>query len=353
MAAQTGRWMIYGANGYTGELSAREAKRRGLTPVLAGRRREAVEALAAELGFEARIFGLGDASKVAEGLADIDAVLHCAGPFSATSAPMLAGCAAAGTHYTDITGEIAVFEAVHGRNAEWKAAGITAMPGVGFDVVPSDCLAAMLKRELPSATHLRMAFTSKHGRLSPGTSKTMIEGLGDGCKIRENGRIVSRPAAFKTEMIPFASGKKLATPIAWGDVSTAFYSTGIPNIEVYLGVSKAQVKQMKTGARLGWLLGMAPVQWILKKQIERKVKGPNAAERARDGMQLWGEVTDGAGGSMTIRIKTPEGYSLTAEAGVEAVSRIMKGDVPTGALTPSMAFGADFVTELTGVEVTK
>jgi short subunit dehydrogenase-like uncharacterized protein len=199
----SGTWMIYGANGYTGGLAARVAKDRNFSPVLAGRHAGHIRRLARELGFESRVFDLADAAVAATKLEGVAAVLHCAGPFSATSRPMLAACLRAGTHYLDITGEIAVLEDIHSRSQEIKEAGIVAIPGVGFDVVPTDCLAAMLKRELASATHLKLAFKPRYGKLSPGTAKTMFEGLPEGGRIRENGRIVKVPSAYKVETIPF------------------------------------------------------------------------------------------------------------------------------------------------------
>jgi len=239
------KWMIYGANGYTGRLAARVAKDRTFTPILAGRRAEQIQPLARELGFESRIFDLADPAVVAGNLEGVTAVLHCAGPFSATSRPMLAGCLRAKTHYLDITGEIAVFEDIHSRNEEFRNAGIVVVPGVGFDVVPTDCLAAMLKRELPSATHLKLAFKSRTGKLSPGTTKTMVEGLPEGGRVRRDGRIVKVPGAYKIEAVPFTEDlSATAVTIPWGDVSTAFYSTGIPNIEVFVGASDKQIKQM-------------------------------------------------------------------------------------------------------------
>jgi len=184
-------WMIYGANGYTGRLAARVATHRGLKPVLAGRHAGPIRSLADDLGCESRVFELHDPAVVATNLQGVAAVLHCAGPFSATSRPMLDGCLRAGTHYLDITGEIAVFEHIHSRGREIRDAGIIAIPGVGFDVVPTDCLAAMLKRELPSATHLKLAFMARDGKLSPGTAKTLVEGLPEGGRVRENGRVVN------------------------------------------------------------------------------------------------------------------------------------------------------------------
>lgn len=342
-------WLLYGANGYTGALTAREAKRRGMTPVLAGRNRAEVEALARELGFEARVFGLDDVNAVAGNLKDIAVVLHCAGPFSATARPMLEACARAGAHYLDITGEIDVFEYVHQHDAKWKQAGIIAMPGVGFDVVPTDCLAAMLKRELPDATHLRLAFKGLGAKLSPGTSKTMVEGLGEGTKMRRDGKIVAVP--FTTAKIPFEREPEFAVSIPWGDVSTAYYSTGIPNIEVYIGGPEKDLKRMNMPGPMRALVGLGFVKSLAKWWIGKSVKGPSDEERAAGASYVYGEATNAAGKKVAMRMKTPEGYTLTVDSSLEAVKRVLAGGIAPGALTPSMAFGADLVKELRNVRM--
>ena len=347
-------WMIYGANGYSGGLAARLAKSRGLQPVLAGRNAAEIAPLAAELGLEARVFGLSDAFETARNLAGIQAVLHCAGPFSATYKPMLDACIRSRTHYLDITGEIAVFEAIHARGAELRQAGIVAMPGVGFDVVPTDCLAAMLKREMPGATRLKLAFKSRNGKLSHGTTKTMVEGLPEGGKVRRDGRIVTVPTAYKVESLPFSVGDfSSAVTIPWGDVSTAYYSTGIPNIEVFLGVPEKQIRQMRLPGWLRWLAGRKLVQAFLKSQIGKRVKGPDDAERARGEMLIYGEASDEAGNRLALRLRTPEGYTLTADAALAALTRVLEGSLAPGAYTPSMAFGADFVLGLEGVKLSR
>jgi short subunit dehydrogenase-like uncharacterized protein len=348
------KWMIYGANGYTGRLAARFAKDRDLGPILAGRHAEPIGALAGDLGYESRIFDLADPAKVAANLEGVAAVLHCAGPFSATSGPMLAGCLRAGTHYLDITGEIAVFEDIHSRNQAIRDAGIVAIPGVGFDVVPTDCLAAMLKRELPSATHLRLAFKSRYGKLSPGTAKTMVEGLPEGGRVRKDGRIIKVAAAYKVETIPFTEDlSATAVTIPWGDVATAYYSTGIPNIEVLVGVPEKQIGKMRMPGFMRWLLGLAPVQAFMKAQIARRVKGPTDDQRARDEMYIYGEAWDDAGHKVAMRLRTREAYTLTAESGVKATLKVMEGRLAPGAYTPSMAFGADYVLDLEGTELSR
>jgi len=348
----SGKWMIYGANGYTGRLATRFARECKLSPVLAGRHAEPVQALAAEVGCESRVFDLADPGQVAANLEGIAAVLHCAGPFSATSRPMLAGCLRARTHYLDITGEIAVFEDIHSRNREIRDAGIVAVPGVGFDVVPTDCLAAMLKRVLPSATHLKLAFKSRFGKLSPGTAKTMVENLPEGGRIRRNGKIVKVPAAYKVETIAFTEDlSATAVTIPWGDVATAYYSTGIPNIEVFVGVPEKQIRQMKIPGVIRWLLGLAPAQAFIKAQIARRVKGPTDEQRANDEMYIYGEASDDAGHKVAMRLRTREGYTLTAESGVKATGIVMKSRLAPGTYTPSMAFGADYVLDLEGTQI--
>jgi short subunit dehydrogenase-like uncharacterized protein len=346
--------MIYGANGYTGGLAARYAKDHNLSPILAGRHGERIRPLADELGFASRVFDLANEVVATTNLEGVAAVLHCAGPFSATSRPMLAACLRAGTHYLDITGEIAVLEGIHARQEEIRHAGIVAIPGVGFDVVPTDCLAAMLKRDLPSATHLKLAFKPRYGKLSPGTTRTMFEGLPEGGRIRRDGRIVKVPPAYKVETIPFTESlSATAVTIPWGDVATAYYSTGIPNIEVFAGVSEKQIEKMKIPGFVCWLLGRAPVQAFLKGQIASRVKGPTDEQRARDEVYLYGEAWDGAGHRMALRLRTREGYTLTAEASVKATLRVIEDRPAPGAYTPSTAFGADYVLELEGATLSR
>lgn len=213
-------WMIYGANGYTGRLVAEQAQREGLTPLLGGRNPAALHALGSQLGLECRVFDLGDPQACREALDQVKVVAHCAGPFSATSTPMIAACRAAGTHYVDITGEIAVFEQAHAGDAEAREAGIVVCPGVGFDVIPTDCLAACLKEALPDAQRLALGFDTGSG-LSTGTAKTSVEGLKFGGKIRENGRLRDVPLGYKRRDIDFGRGLRHAVTIPWGDVATA------------------------------------------------------------------------------------------------------------------------------------
>lgn len=340
-------WMIYGANGYTGELIAREAVRRGLKPVLAGRSLSKIEPLARELGLEARGFALDDASEAARQLAGCGVVLHCAGPFSVTAAPMMQACLAAGAHYLDITGEIAVFELGQSLDAQAKAAGVVLCSGVGFDVIPTDCIAATLKAALPDATHLALGFDSRSGP-SAGTAKTSIEGLAQGGKAREAGRIVTVPLAHRVRRIDFGGGEKQAMTIPWGDVSTAFHSTGIPNIEVFIPASGGMIFGARFSRFIRPLLARPAVQRWLKARIEKTVKGPGEATRSRQPTFVWGEARNARGEVKTARVRTDNVYSLTITGALAVVDHLIQHQPPGGAYTPSKLVGADLVTRLPG-----
>lgn len=341
------QWMIYGANGYTGRLIAREARQRGLAPILAGRG-AAVAALAQELGWAHRRFDLADADAVRAGLDGIGLVLHCAGPFSATSAPMLEGCLSTGTHYLDITGEIDVFAHCHAQDARARARGVVVLPGAGFDVVPTDCLAAMLKRDLPTATHLVLAFEAGGGP-SPGTAKTSVEGLGKGGRVRIDGEVRRVPLAWKTRSFTRDGLPRTAMTIPWGDVYTAQVSTGIPNIEVYMAVPPATIARVRRLRRLGPLLDSAPVQWFLKRGVAKSVRGPSDDARAGTVTHVWGEVRDADGAERKRHLVVPNGYTLTATASLGIVEHLLRGTDAVGYRTPSQLMGPDYILSLPGV----
>ena len=343
-------WMIYGANGYTGRLMLAEAVRRGHHPVVGGRDPKAVAALAKEYGLAARSFCLTDAQTVSSALSGIPLVLHCAGPFSATCAPMLEGCLNNRTHYLDITGEIDVFAHCHAQHERAREAGIVVLPGSGFDVVPTDCVAAMLARELPDARELTLAFEAGGGA-SPGTAKTGVEGLAAGGRIRRDGALVTVPLAYKEREFLRDGVPRRAMTIPWGDVYTAYVSTGIPNIEVYMAAPPAQIAQTKRVRRLGWLLGLKPVQSLLKTQIGKRVAGPDASRRAATGAHVWGEVVHASGKGLALELDTPNGYELTVSASLGIAEHVLAKSPAGGYYTPSQLMGAEYVLSLPGVKL--
>lgn len=340
-------FLLYGANGYTGRLIAREAATRGLRPTLAGRNRVEIEALAAELSLPHIVAGLDDLAAVERAVEGHQAVLHCAGPFSRTSAPMAEACLRRRVHYLDITGEIGVFEALALRDRMAKERGVVLLPGTGFDVVPTDCLALHLKQRLPSATHLMLAFQARGG-MSRGTALTTLERAGQPGMVRRDGRLAEVPPGWKTRMVDFGQGPRLAVTIPWGDVATSWHSTAIPNVEVYLAAAPSLVRSLRLSRWIRPLLALPPVKALGRLGIRRREPGPSDAARASGSTVVVGEVRDAEGRIARAMCRGPEGYTFTMHSALAAVSRVMADPPPPGFQTPARAFGPDFALAVPG-----
>ncbi|HEY5836619.1 saccharopine dehydrogenase family protein [Streptomyces sp.] len=334
-------WLLYGATGYTGRLIARRAAARGLRPVLAGRTAATLVPLAAELGLEHRVFGLDDPVAIRRGLDGVDAVAHCAGPFGGTALPMAAACVDTATHYLDITGEIDVFESLREFDARAVKAGVTLLPGAGFDVVPTDCVAALLAGRLPDATQLDLAFLLGGGP-SPGTARTVVAGAADGGRIRAGGEIRAVPMGSRRVRAAFPSGARTVVSVPWGDVSTAYHSTGIPDITTYTAVpapALAASRALRFGPLRGALAGAAG-----------RLRGPGERTLNASRSEVWARARDAAGNTATATLVGPNPYSLTADSVLRILDRLP--GLPPGFQTPSRALGPDFAGTLDGVTVT-
>lgn len=342
-----GDLLVYGSYGYTGRLIVKEAIERGLEPVLGGRTTDTLEAQAVRQGLDCEAFSLDQSEVIERRLEGVDCVLNCAGPFVHTYEPMVEACLATDTHYLDITGEIEVFEGIAARDEQAEEAGVTLLPGVGFDVVPSDCLAAHLGDALSDATHLSLGFDSL-GSPTVGTAMTMVESLDSGGAVRENGEIRRVPTAWKTRSIDFGAGERTTVTIPWGDVSTAYRSTGVPNIEFYMALPPQVVRGMRLSRYLSPLLGAEPVKDGLRALVERTIEGPDEDDRQGSESRLWGEITNGEE-RLIARLRTPNGYTLTARTAVESAQRVLDGETDPGYQTPSLAFGSDYILEFDDV----
>jgi len=350
------QWMIYGANGYTGQLVARLAVRRGERPILAGRRATAIQPLARELGLAHRIVSLGDRAALAEALHDVAGVAHCAGPFETTATPMVEACLATRTHYLDVAGEIDVIERIYARHDAAARAGVVLLPGAGFDVVPTDCLAALLYDALPRATTLELAFIAGGG-LSPGTFKVSMRIFAQGTVRRLDGRLRTTPLGVPRRVVPFPSGPREVGAFRTGDLASAYRSTGIPNITVYALVPRArgQIGRAAFGAMRAFLR-YQPTRALADYLASWRVSGPSPQRRARTRCEIWAEVRDRAGASRSVTLVGPNGYELTADAMLRSMRYLLAGTGPAGPIvpgahTPATAFGPGFLRELDGVEI--
>ncbi|WP_224368625.1 saccharopine dehydrogenase family protein [Hyalangium versicolor] len=343
------RWLLYGASGYTGQLIAEEAVRRGHMPVLAGRSREKLAPLAEKLGLEVAVVGLEDVRTLVSTLEGLPLVLHAAGPFIRTSQPMVQACLSAGAHYLDITGEIPVFESTFQHDTEARARGITLMSGVGFDVVPTDCLARYVAEKVPGAHELDLAISTS-GQTSAGTARSALEQLPAGGRVRRGGALQPWPMGKGLRRVRFVDAERTVAPIPWGDLVTAWHTTGIPNITTFMALPRGAVHAIRlTYPLLKRVLSVGAVRHGAERLIEARVHGPDEAARNEGQAQLWAEARAADGRRAQAWLVLPDGYTFTAVASVRAVEEVLARR-PQGALTPARAFGADFVTSLPGCQ---
>jgi short subunit dehydrogenase-like uncharacterized protein len=342
-------FLIYGSYGYTGQLIVEQAIREGLKPILAGRDEAALRKQSSEFNLEYRAFDLNDLPALNKAVSEVDAVLHCAGPFSLTYKNMVKACITNKKHYVDISGEIEEYEAIVSRSDEARAANIMLLPGGGFDVVPSDCLAAYTAGKLPNAKKLELNIATVGSGISRGTARSAIENMNRQGRIRLDGKITGVPNAWRRKQVDFGRGPKPLVSVGWGDVSTAFYSTNIPNIEVYMALPKSAVSMMSLTRVLGPIVYTRPIKNFLKWVIGNTLPPGPSRERNQNGFCLViAEVTDGRQ-TVRTKLRTPEAYFVTSLTAIEIIKRILNGDFKPGFQTPSLAYGADFILQFPGV----
>jgi short subunit dehydrogenase-like uncharacterized protein len=339
--------MIYGAYGFTGQLLVEEAVHQGQRPVLAGRSASKLAPLANKYGLEMLIQPLEHTQSLVKTLQAFELVFHAAGPFQFTSQPMLQACLESGVNYIDITGEIPVFQNTFAHHERALQAGVALISGAGFDVIPSDCLSKYVAEKLPTATELQIGVASST-RPSSGTVKSSIEMMPNGGMRRENGKLVPQPLGEGAKQIRFSHRQLETLPISWGDLETAYRSTGIPNITTYMAYPPRLVKNVRRyGPLVQKLVRVRSLRQIAQMIVARFFKGPSAEMRQHSRSYVWAMARDTEGKQTQAWLETLEAYQLTAVAGLRCVERLLV-ERPVGALTPSQAFGADFILEIEG-----
>ena len=343
-------FLLYGANGYTGRLISRYAREYNLRPLLAGRNAAALQSLSAETGFEYRVLDLNDTDGLQHTIKTFPVVVHAAGPFDVTAKPMVEACIATNSHYLDINGDTNVFEMIKQFDKSAISNNTMLLPGAGFDVVPTDCTAALLKQSLPDATTLQLAFVTTGGGLSHGTAKTMINNLGSGGARRKDGKIIRVPLGEHALNIRINDNDYFVMSIPWGDVSTAYFTTGIPNIETFTGVPKNAYRLLKMQGAFNWLLKKEFVRNRFRAALAKRPAGPDDAARKSARAFIWGRVTNDKGESRMVTSAGPEGYTLTAHSTLIMVQKVLSGNFKPGYQTPASAYGHEFVSEVPGFE---
>ncbi|MFX1344181.1 MAG: saccharopine dehydrogenase family protein [Promethearchaeota archaeon] len=337
-------WMLYGAYGYTGSLIAQEAKNRGHSPVLAGRSAEKLIPFAKKLDLNYIVLDLNDDNILTKTVNEFDLVFHSAGPYKFTSAPMVRACLKTSTNYVDITGEIPVFEQNFEHDALAKDNGIAIISGVGFDVVPTDCLAKYVSEKITKPTSLDLGIVAMSNP-SPGTLKTMLEHYNIGQLIRRNG-ILKPIEKEEIRKIRFSDKERTVRPVTWGDLSTAYRTTGIPNITTYFPLPKKFPNLLGSiGVSSKELLENKESKKNVERWIEENVHGPDDFKRKTYRCYISASVYNDQGKEAHAWLETMESYRFTAVAGVRSVEKLFDVE-PTGVLTPALAFGKDFILEI-------
>jgi short subunit dehydrogenase-like uncharacterized protein len=339
-------WVIYGANGFTAKLTIELAISRGHKPILAGRSAEKLAPLATKYGLEYRAVSLDDAAGLESLLANTHTVLHCAGPFVHTYKQMAQACLKTKTNYLDITGEIPVFLGVYALDKQAKEAGIAMIPGIGFDVVPSDCLAKFASEHLEGATEIEIALNAL-SQISAGTMKTVLEGLsaGNGGYLKAGKFVPTKLGEFH-KRVKFSHREKHIVNVALADIASAPRSTGIINVKTYIALSEKKLRNTRLFAGIaGSILKFGPALKLAQMVAANMAKGPSSEMQADSRSYVWARVSKPDGTSLEATLETIEAYRLTAECGLRAVEKLASYPL-SGAFAPAQAFGSGFILEL-------
>jgi short subunit dehydrogenase-like uncharacterized protein len=340
---------VYGAYGFTGKLICNYLKDKfdgRYKIIIGGRDKEKTENLAEKLGFDCVVADVSEQKKLNDILSQTFLLINCAGPFKYTANFFMNSCIENKCNYIDITGEKDIFILGKSLDEKAKKAGIIIMPGTGFDVVPTDCMSLFLKNKLPKATHLELAFKGM-GSLSRGTALTAAEGLNEPSYIRENGVLKPINIGTISKSINFGDKKPLhCIAIPWGDVVTAFYTTSIPNIKVFVPVPKSVADKLKLSNYLPSFLKTA-FAYFLKKYIHKNIKGPSENTLKNGFTIVYGKAHNETE-SIEAFLKTPDGYQLTMLSSVYIADKIINENFNFGYQTPAGLFGENLILDIIG-----
>ena len=339
---------ILGATGYTGRLCVAEAVAQGLGVRLAGRRRDALDELAASYG--------DSGAQVSVAVADVvdrpalrrlaessDVLLSTVGPYDELGRGVVEAAIAAPCPYLDVTGEVRFLDWVHGQNDRVVAQGVPFAPAVGFDGVPGDLLAALAAQALARpAVRARVAYHVTSGRVSAGTARTALGALARGGAVWRNGRVAQEPAGVEHWDVPFPSppGPVPAVSAPLPEVVTLGRSIGAELARSYFAVPGAKAISSVAGpaGRLTSLLSTTPVWGVVERAVDRLPDGPSADARQRTKAVILAEVAAADGVTATRWARIGDVYGVTARVAVGAARLLAGGQVPAGVLTPSQLF---------------
>lgn len=333
--------LVYGATGYTGGLLVHALLDAGVRPLLVGRSEARLAEVGAQFGLCHRVARLDDPSRLAAALRGVDAVLNAAGPFAHTAQPLAEACLRAGVHYLDVSGEAPPIEALAAHDGEARERGVMLMPGIGFDVVPSDCLAAHVARRLPGAHSLAIGISAL-GFVTPGSARAFLAYAGERVRVRREGALVSVPPGTLERCFDYGEGMRLSSAMSWGDTASAWYTTGIPNITTYFETNPP-LRAALTACRLfGPVVASRSWQTLAAASAALLPPGPTPEQRASRRTAIVVEAEDAAGRRTASRFHGPESYEFTRRTAPAIARHVLAGDFEPGFQTPARVYGPDF-----------
>lgn len=328
-------WGIYGATGYTGRLIAAEAVRRGHRPVLLGRSEATLRPLALEHNLTFAV-----ATSLGEALADLDAVVNAAGPFDQTMPPLIEACLGTHTSYLDISNELATVQFVLDQDARFAAAGISAVPAVGFGTVASETAAGRAVAAVRSAETVEVALLADNSGGGVGTAASTYAVLAEGGARISAGGLVRERLGSGIRSVRLPVGRRSLVAVALGDLAAVRATTGVSNVtaSVAFGVPAFLLS-----------LALRPVAEFVRSG-RMKPSARKAAKPHEFRSYTWARATGADGRTATAWLTTGEGYAFTASSTVNAVEAVIAGITP-GAHSSGQAFGADFALRVPGTRV--
>lgn len=333
-----GRVLLYGATGFSGRLLSECLLEQGIDVVLAGRNEARLTAMARRWNLDCRVFSLDDPAQIEAALDTIHVVLHAAGPFQRTALPMMAACIRTGTHYLDLAGEWPVFQQAMDLGDRAAGNGVMLMPGIGFSIVASDCLLAMARARFPEAVALRLALSAPDV-MSRGTFRSLMGLTSSTVTVRRNGTPTALPAGSLSRCFDFGTGLRKAVAVTWPDVVISQVTDGISTLEVYAEADWPVQFVYRSGSGLAPLHQSALGQRLLDLVSHGWPQAPSATQRQRSGFTLVVEAEDRWRRCRSLRIQTPDGYTVTGATATAIVGRVLKGQIAAGFQSPAHLYG--------------
>ena len=353
-----GRIVLFGATGYTGDLTARALLARGVRPLLAARNPDRLAALADELGgLETQVADVARPDSVRALVERGDVLVSTVGPFARWGAPAVQAAIAAGAHYLDSTGEGTFIREVYERyGAGAEAAGCGLVTAFGADWVPGNLAGALALREAGDrAVRVQIGYfmtgagAASPGDASGGTRATAAAVMLDPAFAWRGGRLVTERAARRVRTFDVSGRSRPAFSVPTSEhFALPRLAPGLRDVDVYLGWFGPAARPIQAFSLTASLLTRVPgAKGALAALVGRGAKGstggPDAARRARTGQLAVAQAFAADGTVLSeVRLEGANVYDFTAAILAWGAERAAaEGLQGTGALGPVDGFGLD------------